>query len=87
MNYRLIFHRLMATKQFLLRLDEKLIAQLTDAAVRFGATSGNQVAAEVIEMYLEFWVTAKEAQQEVFEQQRAALSAPTQKKRSPRKSK
>lgn len=65
----------MATKQYLLRLEEGVIERLSDAAVRFGASSGNQVAAEVIDLYLEFWVAAKEAQQAVFKQQRAAISA------------
>ena len=69
-----------------------MIERLSHAAARFGASSGNQVAAEVIDLYLEFWVAAKEAQQAVLQQQRAALSAekgaakpPSKKKPSRRK--
>lgn len=63
----------MATKQYLLRLEEELIQRLSDAAADFGTSSGNQVAAEVIQTYLDFWVAAKKKQQEFIEEQRAAV--------------
>lgn len=63
----------MATKQYLIRLEEDVIQRLADVAASFSAPSGNQVAAEVIEAYLDFWVAAKERQQEAIEEQRAAV--------------
>jgi CRISPR/Cas system-associated protein Csm6 len=64
----------MATKQYVLRLDEEFISRLSEAARRFGVSSGNQVAIEVLNHYLEFWVAAKEGQHAVLQQQRTALS-------------
>lgn len=63
----------MATKQFLLRIDESLIEELEAAAVRYGVKSGNQVAADVLAFYLEFYREAKEAELEAREAQREAL--------------
>lgn len=65
----------MGTTQFNVRISLGLIEKLREAADRFGMKSGNEVAAEIIERYLEFWVATKEAQESLFEQQRAAISA------------
>ena len=63
----------MAQKQFLIRIDEELINALSEAAAEFGIKSGNQVAGEVVERYLEFWKEAKEAERDVLAKQRATL--------------
>jgi len=69
----------MATKQYLLRLDEKLIEELNQAAAEFGEDSGNQVAAVIIKRYLKLWRAAKAGEQSIYEEQisQALGKAPT----------
>lgn len=65
----------MATTQFNVRISLELIEKLRESADRFGMKSGNEVAAEIIDRYFEFWLATKEAQQTLYDQQRANLSA------------
>lgn len=61
------------TQQYKLRLDEDVIARLDEFARKYGRRSGNQVAAEVIEQYLDFWEYAEAAKKVVLEDQRSVL--------------
>jgi predicted transcriptional regulator len=73
------------TEQYKVRLDENVIKRLDQIAQRYGRRSGNMVAAEVIEQYLDFWENAEQAKVAVLEQQRAALLAPATGTRTVRK--
>ncbi len=64
------------TQQYKLRLEDEAIERLDKMARKFGRRSGNQVAAEVIEQYLDFWEYAEQAKKAVFEEQRAVLLDP-----------
>jgi hypothetical protein len=61
-------------KQYNVRLRESLIAELDEAAVRYGAESGNKVAGEIIEQYLPFWVLAETTRQQTLEEQRQQVA-------------
>jgi predicted DNA-binding protein len=65
----------MSTQQYLLRLEEGLIARLGALARQYGKSSGNRVAAEVIETYLDFWESAEQRRAAAVAQQRGALEA------------
>ncbi len=60
-----------AKDQYKLRLEEDLVQRLTEISQRFGWNSGNEVAADVIGRYLDFWVAAQEQALETYEAQRA----------------
>ena len=63
----------MKTDQFLLRLNVELIGKLKALAEKYGKSSGQQVAVEIIEQYVDFWEEAEEAKQEVIRRQRETL--------------
>ncbi|HZN10999.1 MAG TPA: hypothetical protein VFC61_04935 [Blastocatellia bacterium] len=65
----------MGTQQFLLRLEEGLVGRLGALARRYGKASGNRVAAEVIETYLDFWESAEQRRAAAVAQQRGAIEA------------
>jgi len=64
------------TQQYKLRLEEEVIARLDGFARKYGRRSGNQVAAEVIGQYLDFWEYAESAKHAVLKEQRAVLQGP-----------
>jgi predicted DNA-binding protein len=64
------------TDQYKLRLKVEVIERLEQMAQRYGRRSGNRVAAEVIDQYLDFWEYAEQAKQAVLEEQRAVLVDP-----------
>jgi predicted DNA-binding protein len=59
--------------QFLLRPNKRLIERLKNLAVKFGKASGQQVAVEVIEQYLDFWEEAESAKQATIKRQRESI--------------
>jgi len=61
-------------KQYNVRIRPALIAELDEMALRYGAESGNKVAAEVIEQYLPFWIAAEAVRKETLEQQHAHVA-------------
>lgn len=61
-------------EQLNLRLDNDLIARLQKAAEQFGRRSGNEVAAEIISLYLPFWEEIESGKQNILEKQRASLA-------------
>lgn len=77
----------MTTDQYKIRLSTEMIQKLRDAAARFGVSSGNQIASEVIEIYFDFWIASKEAQHAMIEKQRAAFHEPIEKLVNPPKKK
>lgn len=64
------------TEQFKLRLDEQVIRRLDQLARKYGRRSGNEVGAEVIMQYLDFWEYAESAKHAVLAEQRAMLADP-----------
>jgi|GEM_PF-2778028 len=60
-------------EQLAVRLEKGVIAELHALAQQYSYDSGNQVAAEIILRYKEFWVAAKEAEAAALEEQREAL--------------
>ncbi len=76
-------------EQLAVRLEKGVIAELHALARQYGYDSGNQVAAEIVLRYKEFWVAAKEAEAAVLEEQREVLlgktSTATQPKSQPKK--
>lgn len=64
----------MAKKPFMVRLDDELIRKLSSSARKYRRRSGNEVASEVIEAYLEFWEAAEDGKIAIVEQQRTILS-------------
>jgi hypothetical protein len=65
----------MKTDQFLLRPNDELIKKLRDAALRYNKSSGQQVALEVIEQYLDFWEKAEDKKLQEINRQRDSLDA------------
>jgi hypothetical protein len=63
----------MAKAYFTFRLEEDLIKRLNDNAVTFNRKNGQEVAAEIVDLYIEFWERAEEAKRAVLKQQRAGL--------------
>jgi hypothetical protein len=63
----------MKTDQFLLRPSDELIKKLRDAAIKYKRGSGQQVALEVIEHYLEFWEKVEERKLQEISKQRESL--------------
>lgn len=63
----------MKTSQYNVRLADDLIKRLNEAASGHGRRSGNQVAAEIIEQYLDFWQYAESAKQAVINRQREMI--------------
>ncbi len=64
----------MATKQYKVGVDESLIERYENAAEKYKRRSGNQVASEVLEQYLDLWEQAEQGRLAVISQQRRALS-------------
>lgn len=60
----------MADKQLKLYVDEDLITQLKAAAKRYGKSSHNMIAVEIIERYFPFWEELQQSQERIFEEQR-----------------
>lgn len=63
----------MANKPYKIMVPEELIARLDEAARQYGRRTGNKVAEEVLGQYLDFWIQAEEARQEMVRKQRALL--------------
>lgn len=61
------------TEQLLIRPRQALVRRLRDLAERYGYDSGNQVAVDVLDAYLDFWVEVKEAERAAREEQRARV--------------
>ena len=70
MVYCGITNRRMASKQLKLFVDSALITRLKAASIRYGKSSANMIAAEIIERYLPFWEELQQAQERVFDEQR-----------------
>ncbi|HKP85606.1 MAG TPA: hypothetical protein VJZ26_05900 [Blastocatellia bacterium] len=56
-----------------LYLDSEIVNRYEQAADQFGKRSGNEIAAEVLNKYLDFWIEGEMARAQVFEQQREQL--------------
>lgn len=65
----------MAKNYFTFRLDEELIKRLNDGAEKYSRKNGQEVAAEILALYVEFWERAEDAKRAVIERQRAGLAA------------
>ena len=63
----------MKTEQFLLRPNDALIKRLKNDASKYKRGSGQQVALEVIEHYLEFWEKAEDKKLQEIKRQRESL--------------
>lgn len=63
------------TTQYKIRISEALIARLEQMAADYSRKSGNQIAAEILEQYVDFWETAEIARQEILDKQRVELRA------------
>lgn len=61
------------TTQYKIRISEELAERLDRLSTQYGRKSGNQIAAEVLENYLDFWEQAEMAKLSVIEQQREQL--------------
>ena len=61
----------MPTKQYNVRLDVNLIARLEGIAELYNRDSGNKVAAEIVELFLDVWEDAEKARFRVINQHRA----------------
>ncbi|MBI1764869.1 MAG: hypothetical protein HYR56_25955 [Acidobacteria bacterium] len=61
-------------EQFLIRIETDLIASLQKAAEQYGRRSGNEVATEIITLYLPFWEEIEIGKQKTLEKQRASLT-------------
>jgi hypothetical protein len=61
------------TTQYKIRISEALIARLETMAREYTRKSGNQIAAEIVEQYADFWEQAELARQDVIQQQRVGL--------------
>jgi hypothetical protein len=56
-----------------LYLDSEIVGLYEAAAKQFGKRSGNEIAVEVLDKYLDFWIEGEMAKAQVFEQQREQL--------------
>lgn len=56
-----------------LYLDSEIVSLYEAAAKQFGKRSGNEIAVEVLDKYLDFWIEGEIAKAQVFEQQREQL--------------
>ena len=56
-----------------LYLDAEIVGRYERAAEEFGKRSGNEIAAEVLDKYLDFWIEGEMAKEQVFEHQREQL--------------
>ena len=56
-----------------LYLDSEIVGLYEAAAKQFGKRSGNEIAVEVLDKYLDFWIESEVAKAQVFEQQREQL--------------
>ena len=65
------------TTQVNVRMPEDLVKKLEQAAQKYRRRSFNQVALEIIEDYLEFWIQAEEVKQGFIAQQREMFSGKT----------
>lgn len=63
----------MKTEQFLLRPSDDLIERLRKAARMYKRASGQQVALEVIDQYLDFWERAEDKKLQEINRQRESL--------------
>jgi hypothetical protein len=61
------------TTQYKIRISEALIARLETMAREYTRKSGNQIAAEIVEQYADFWEQAELARQDMIQQQRVGL--------------
>ena len=61
------------TEQLHLRPRREIINRLHELAEKFKKPSGNQVAVEVLEEYLEFWAKAEQAKYDTIRHQRNAI--------------
>ena len=56
------------------RLCDALVERLNQMARDYNRKSGNQIAAEILEYYADFWEHAEQAKLAMLEQQRAGLA-------------
>jgi metal-responsive CopG/Arc/MetJ family transcriptional regulator len=63
----------MAKQQINIRVEDKLAAEVDKAKDEAGYNSRNEVAAEVLELYLPLWLELKRRQREVLEEQQQRL--------------
>jgi len=61
------------TVAFMLRPSAKLRQRLEDAALKYGMDSGQQVAIDTLEQYLDFWIAVQEAKRTVVKRQMDSL--------------
>jgi hypothetical protein len=54
-------------------MDPKVVEKLNEAAARYGRRTGNQVAVEIIETYLDFWKKLEENKRSLLDEQLASL--------------
>jgi hypothetical protein len=63
----------MASVQYRIQLDEEIVQEISGMAEEFGEKSGQQVAADIITRYKDFYRIIKVAEKAAYEQQIAAL--------------
>jgi predicted transcriptional regulator len=63
-----------STTQFKVRISDALVERLNQMARDYNRKSGNQIAAEILEYYADFWEHAEQAKLAMLEQQRAGLT-------------
>jgi predicted transcriptional regulator len=63
------------TIQFKVRISDALVERLNQMARHYNRKSSNQIAAEILEVYADFWEHAEQAKLAMIDQQRAGLSA------------
>ncbi|HEY7544431.1 MAG TPA: hypothetical protein VID27_06095 [Blastocatellia bacterium] len=61
------------TTQYKVRISEELVARFEELAEKYGRRSGNQVAAEILEIYTPLWEQAEAARMAVIDSQRAGV--------------
>lgn len=69
------------TVQYKVRIPEELVERLDALAEKYGRRSGNQVAAEVLEIYTSMWEEAESARMAVIEKQKTRLTDTNRKRR------
>lgn len=63
------------TAALMLRPPRRLVERIKKAADAFGKPSHNQVAVDILETFLDYWIEAEHARQAVLNKQREAMVA------------
>jgi hypothetical protein len=58
-----------------LRMTEEMVNKLESAVLKYKQRSLNQVALEILEDYMDFWIQAEEVKHKFIEQQRQAFAS------------